>query len=318
MSYDPRLIPFTGQHEGFVRRAYRCPAGALTIGYGFTWGSKVFRDWWTSRHGRALQPSDTIEQADALYLLKLMIDAEYAQPVVKHAPSATPHAKAASIDMLFNCGLGAQKWTWFKALVRGDVRDAARHLKVTATTAKGRRLPGLVRRRTEAAAIMEFDRWPAWVKAPRTFASKEIKAVMPAWQLGADDFAQGVSWLVKLGYLADSGRSDRALISSATRRFQQAHPQLDTDGVLGRATLDQLQRVIDLKSKSAKGSAGTAAGAATGVADQTSAATGYGDLILYASLTVFVVGGIWLIWKYRDELALALRATGTLRKGDRT
>lgn len=317
MSYDPRLIPFTGQHEGFVRRAYRCPAGTLTIGYGFTWGSKVFRDWWMSRHGRSLKPNDTIEQADALYLLKLMIDAEYALPVLKQAPGATPHAKAASIDMLFNCGLGAQKWSWFKALVRGNVRDAARRLKVTATTAKGRRLPGLVRRRAEGAAIMEFDRWPAWVKAPRTFAPKEIKAVMPSWRLGADDFAQGVSWLVKLGYLADSARTNRPLISSATRRFQQAHPQLDADGVLGRATLDQLQRVIDLKSKSAKGSAGSAAGAATGVADQTAAATGYGDLILYTSLAVFVAGGIWLIWKYRDELALALRAPGTLRKGDR-
>jgi lysozyme len=38
--YDPRLIPFTGQHEGKVLRAYRCPAGAITIGFGFTWGSK--------------------------------------------------------------------------------------------------------------------------------------------------------------------------------------------------------------------------------------------------------------------------------------
>lgn len=304
--YDPRLIPFTGQHEGKVLRAYRCPAGVITIGFGFTWGSKIFREWWLTNKGAKLKLGDTIAEADAFFLLKALIDAEYAVPVMKRAPNATPHAKAAASDMLFNCGLGAAKWTWFAALVRGDIKDAARRLKVTATTAKGRRLPGLVRRRAEASTIMEFNRWPEWVKAPRTSAPKGIKAVMPSWRLGADDYAQAVEWLIQLGYLAGSSRSDKDLIASATRRFQEAHPQLDNDGVLGRATLDQLQRVVDLKAKSAKGAAGTGAGAATGVADQAAAATGYGDWILYGSIAVLVVGGVWLAWRYRDELSIAL------------
>jgi GH24 family phage-related lysozyme (muramidase) len=304
--YDPRLIPFTGQHEGKVLRAYRCPAGIITIGFGFTWGSKVFRDWWLDRHGRKLRLGDVIAEADAFFLLKALIDAEYAQPVLKRAPKASPHAKAAAIDMLFNCGLGATKWTWFKALVRGDVKDAARRLKVTATTAKGRRLPGLVRRRAEASTIMEFNRWPAWVKAPETSAPKEIKAVMPSWRLGADDYDQAVEWLIELGYLSVAVRPDKDLIASATRRFQEAHPQLDNDGILGRATLDQLQRVIDLKAKSTKGITSAAAGAATGVADQVTATTGYGDWILYGSIAVLVVGGVWLAWRYRDELSIAL------------
>ncbi|PHR20404.1 MAG: hypothetical protein COA37_15335 [Hoeflea sp.] len=304
-SYDPRLIPFTGQHEGKVLRAYRCPAGAITIGFGFTWGSKIFRDWWLANKGAKLKLGDTIAEADAFYLLKALIDAEYYGPVRKHAGHATPHAQAAATDMLFNCGLGAAKWTWFKALVRNDIKDAARRLKVTATKAKGRRLPGLIRRRAEAATIMEFNKWPAWVKEPRTSAPKEIKAVMPSWHLGADDFKQGVEWLIKLGYLAAGNANDRALITAATRRFQEAHPQLDNDGVLGRATLEQLQRVIDLKAKSAKGAAGAGAGAATGATDQATAATGYGDLILYGSLAVLVIGGAWLAWRYRDELAIA-------------
>jgi lysozyme len=173
----------------------------------------------------------------------------------KRAPNATPHAQAAATDMLFNCGLGATKWTWFKALVRNDVKDAARRLKVTATTAKGRRLPGLIRRRAEAATIMEFNKWPAWVKGTWTSAPKEMKAVMPSWLLGPDDFQQGVEWLIELGYLAAVSANDRSLIAAATRRFQEVHPQLDNDGVLGRATLDQLQRVIDLKAKSGKGAA---------------------------------------------------------------
>lgn len=315
--YHPNLIVFTGQHEGKVLRAYRCPAGVITIGFGFTWGSQIFREWWLTNHGRKLQLGDTIAEADAFFLLKALIDAEYALPVMKRAPKATPHAKAAAIDMLFNCGLGAAKWTWFTALVRNDIRDAARRLKVTATTAKGRRLPGLVRRRAEASAIMEFNRWPDWVKAPRTSAPKEIAAVMPAWRLGEDDFKQGADWLIQLGYLAEPARADKDLIAAATWRFQEAHPQLDNDGILGRATLDQLQRVIDLKAKSAKGAAGSAAGAATGAADHVAAATGYGDWILYGSLAVLVFGGIYLGWRYRDELALALKAQGTLREGGR-
>jgi lysozyme len=311
VDYDPRLIPFTGQHEGKVLRAYRCPAGAITIGFGFTWGSRIFREWWLERHGRKLRLGDVIAEADAFVLLKKLIDAEYATPVLKRAPNASPHAKAAGIDMLFNCGLGATKWTWFKALVRGDIKDAARRLKVTATTAKGRRLPGLVRRRAEASSIMEFNRWPAWVKAPRSSAPKEIKAVMPSWRLGADDYAKAVEWLIQLGYLSGSSLSDKDLIASATRHFQEAHPQLDNDGILGRATLDQLQRVIDLKANSAKGTATAGAGAATGVIDQAAAATGYGDWILYGSIAVLVVGGAWLAWRYRDELSIAFIASRT-------
>lgn len=315
LDYHPNLIVFTGQHEGMVLRAYRCPAGVMTIGFGFTWGSKVFKDWWLKRHGRQLRLGDTIAQADAFFLLKAIIDAEYSQPVKKHAPKASAHAKAAAIDMLFNCGLGAAKWTWFKALVRGDIKDAARRLKVTATTAKGRRLPGLVRRRAEASAIMEFNRWPTWVKAPRTSAPKQIAAAMPAWRLGEDDFKQGVGWLIKLCFLAEAAREDMKQVRSAVRRFQQAHPQLSNDGVMGRATLDQLQRVIDLKAKSAKGASGSAAGAATGAADHAAAVSGYGDLVLYGSLALLVVGGVYLAWRYHDEVRLALTGAGTLRKG---
>jgi len=317
LPYDPRLIPFTGHNEGKVLKAYRCPAGVITIGFGFTWGSKIFREWWLERHGRKLRLGDMISEADAFYLLKAIIDREYSKPVMSRAPKATPHAKAAAIDMLINCGLGAAKWTWFAALVRNDVRDSARRLKVTALTANGRRLPGLVRRRAEAATIMEFNKWPAWVKEPRTPAPKEIKAVMPSWHLGEDDRKQAIKWLIKLGYLAQSPKPNNDLIVSATRRFQGVHPQLDVDGILGRATLDQLQRVIDLKAKSAKGAAGSTAGAAAGASDHVAGATGYGDWILYGSLAVLVVGGAWLAWRYRDELALALKGSATLRKRGR-
>jgi len=305
-SYDPRLITFTGQHEGMVRKAYRCPAGVVTIGYGFTWGSQIFREWWLGQHGRALKLGDVISDADAARLLKIVIDHEYAPPVLKGAPRATPHAKAAAIDMVYNCGPGALKWKWFARLVEGAVPAAAKLLSTTATTAKGRRLPGLVRRRREAAAIMEHNRWPAWAVAPKSDNVQSIKEAMPAWRLGDDDYVQGLAWLVELGFLAEAGRGDPAQVKAAVHAFQAAHPQLTADGILGRATLDQLQRVIDLNAKGLKaigaGSLGTAGGA-TDVVVETS---GYGEWLIYGSLAFLAIAGLWLAWRYRDEIGIAL------------
>jgi hypothetical protein len=99
-SYDPRLIPFTGQHEGKVLRAYRCPAGVITIGFGFTWGSKIFRDWWLTNKGSQAEAWRHDRGGGCLLLLKALIDNEYSLPVAKRGPNATPHAKAAAIDML--------------------------------------------------------------------------------------------------------------------------------------------------------------------------------------------------------------------------
>lgn len=305
-SYDPRLISFTGSHEGMVKKAYRCPAGVITIGYGFTWGSKIFRDWWLGEHGRALKLGDVISDTDAAYLLKRLIDQEYAPPVLSGAPKATPHAKAAAIDMVFNCGPGALKWKWFASLVAGSVPAAARLLSTTATTAKGRRLPGLVRRRTEASIIMEYNRWPSWVKAPERDSPQAIKAAMPVWRLGEDDLAQGLDWLVELHFLSEVGRRDAAQVKAAVTRFQRSHPQLISDGILGRATLDQLQRVIDLNRKGLKAVGTGSLGAGAGAADVAAQATDYGDLVLYGSLAFLAVAGLWLAWTYRDEIGIAL------------
>ena len=304
--YDPRLIPWTGENEGKVLRAYRCPAGKITIGFGFTWGSSRFREWWMTERGQKLKLGDRISEADAIYLLKEAIDAEYAPPVLKGAPDATPHAKAAAIDMLFNCGIGAARWSWFKLLAAGKVSASAERFKVTGTTAKGRRLPGLVRRRAEGAAIMEFNRWPAHIKAPRAMTVEGLRK-SSGWRLGADDFSQGLKWLVELGYLAPGATGDDKLITAATRKFQGDHPQLDMDGVLGRATLDQLQRIIDLRKKAGGTAAGGVVVSGSGAADSTAQVSGYGDWLLYAGGAFLLLGLAWLAWTYRDEISIALK-----------
>lgn len=305
---DPRSYPFIGVHEGKVLKAYRCPAGVITIGYGFTMGSKIFAAIWREKHGRGLRLGDVISAADAMMLLRRLVDSEYAEPVERLAAGASPHAKGAAASMLYNCGLGAAKWRWFQMLARGLPSQAARLVRTTATTARGRRLPGLVRRRAEEADIMEFNRWPVWLKAdaparPGPMLDVDIKNSDAAAPM--DDCWQGMEWLKALGYW--NGDAAMAPRTAAIKRFQSDHRQLTVDGILGRATLDQLQRVMDLKRKGkATGGSGAVVSGA-GAADKVADASGYADFALYGGLAFAVIGCAVLAWMYRDELKIALK-----------
>ena len=320
--YDPRLVPFTGGHEGKVLKWYRDPTGTPTIGFGFTWASKIFREWFLKTRGRKMQPGDTMTEKEALYLLKLIIETEYLPPVLKAIDAAkasvSKHAVSASTDMGYNCGPGALKWSWFAKLLVGNVAEAARRYAVTALTSKGRRLAGLERRRKEGALILEHNIWPSWLKMPRAIETVEdIKAALPDWRLLPEDFEQGLAWLKQLGYfegLIPTG--DTEAVKAAVLAFQKDHPQLDNDGILGRATLDQLQRVIDLKKKAATTSVAGGAPAATGAAETATQTdvTGMSDVLIWGGLAVLVAGGIYLAWRYRDELSIAIRSTLTVRE----
>ena len=68
-----RLTPFLAQHEGFGSKAYRCPAGVFTIGYGMTMRSRVFADYWRRLKGRALKPGDRISREEADKALTAML-----------------------------------------------------------------------------------------------------------------------------------------------------------------------------------------------------------------------------------------------------
>ncbi len=308
MPCDVRTYPFVGHHEGGVLKAYRCPAGVVTIGFGFTMGSKLFANWWRGQYGRGLRLGDTISMTDALRLLRALIDSEYAVPVERDAPNATPHAKGAAASMLFNCGLGAAKWQWFAALAAGRIADAAAKIRVTATTANGRRLPGLVRRRQEEAAILESNQWPDWCKAPENTSSGAIVAAMPVSPLQPDDYAQGIKWLVELGYqhpeLTEIATSQKRSIVE----FQHDHKQLTVDGIMGRATLDQIQRAVDLKRKVkqavAVGSTPVAAGGAEKAGAPLIDISGAGDWLLYGGLALTALALAYLAYRYRDEIKI--------------
>lgn len=53
-------VAFTGGNEGFVSKFYKDPGGVGTIGFGFTWLSAAFRDYWMKTRGHKLRAGDTI------------------------------------------------------------------------------------------------------------------------------------------------------------------------------------------------------------------------------------------------------------------
>ena len=308
--YDLRLLPWAGGNEGFVARWYKDATGTGTIGYGFTWHSRVFREWWMKKYGRKMRPGDTITKTDSLMLLRLLIEEDYAPPLwakLKASGSQISlHAAAASIDMAYNCGAGALKWSWFKQLLAGKIRDAANRYRVTATTSKGRKLAGLVRRRKEGAAILEHNRWPAWVKAPKSPQPRHVENVLPVFKLDLEDFRQGVIWLQKLKFLKASDKTNVEALKAAILKFQRQHPQISNDGIMGRATFAQLQRVMDLQSNAGKTGAAGATGTGAGAVDVNAAASGYGEWIMFGSLTLTAAVLTYLAWTYRDEVKIAL------------
>ena len=284
---------FIAAHEGFVSKAYLCPAGVLTIGFGFTMGSKVFADYWRNKHGRALQMGDTITRAEADMLLQRMVDAEYGVAVNREiAPKKQHHYDGAS-SMTFNCGPGALKWKWAQALKSGNISEAARLLRTTATTANGRKLVGLVRRRAEEATLIQDGRYTG-VRYTIDDASKSTSK---------DAITEYQQMLKDLGYPVTVDGLDGLETRSAVKRFQTEH-DLVSDGIVGPATRATLIRALDAK-RANKASAGAGAAGGTGGA-VTAADPASMDAIWNAALWgiagLVIVGGIFFFIRYRGRI----------------
>lgn len=286
MRISERGRDFVGLHEGFVSRAYRCPAGVITIGYGFTNGSLVFRRYWQATRGRELRMGDTITREEADRLLTALLDEEYGAAVARGVEPRRQNHFDGATSMTFNCGPGALSWRWAQALRRGDIAEAARLLRTTATTANGRTLPGLVRRRAEEADLVQHG----------------IYKGLPRPAAGAPD--DEVRWvqtqLAALGY--DPGPID-GLMSPRTRNevkaFQLAHG-LVVDGIPGPATRAAIVRALDAKA----GNQATAGAAAAGGAAGTVAEGGALDptILLWALAAVALVAGAAWLWRNRGRI----------------
>lgn len=248
-----KLTPFLAAHEGFVSKAYRCPAGVLTIGYGMTMRSKVFAAYWQRQKGRSLKPGDRITRGEADEVLTKMLAAEYSPPVARVAPRAPQHAFDAASSVSYNCGPGSLKWKWAQALGRGDLRTSAKLLRNTAVTANGRRLAGLVRRRAEEADLLEYGRYGRYMaKQPPSVSAKR------------DDVKQYQGWLKTLGhYNGEIDGDPGPLTIGAVKNFQKKH-DLVVDGIVGPATRATMIRAMDARKAAQTAAGGGAVGGATG------------------------------------------------------
>lgn len=147
---------FIKLHEGFRSRAYLDPVGVLTIGIGFTWQSSSFREWWGRWKSTPFTRESTMTERDAYDALQYLVAREYGKAVNEFLGKRVPqHVYDAMVSAVFNLGPGALKWKWAAAAKRGDYKESARLLRRTGTTAKGKTLPGLVRRRKEEALLLE-------------------------------------------------------------------------------------------------------------------------------------------------------------------
>jgi lysozyme len=136
--------------EGLYLKAYLCPAGVPTIGYGHTRGVRL---------GQTI----TAAQADALLAQDLDEAAAAVDRLVK--VPITPEQRGSLASFVFNVGAdedaddvaeGLGDSTLLKLLNRGDYEGAAAEFgKWTKATVKGVKqdLPGLVKRRAAEAAL---------------------------------------------------------------------------------------------------------------------------------------------------------------------
>lgn len=124
-------------HEGLRLKAYRCPAGVLTIGYGTTSSAGVGK----IAEGMAI----TKIQAESMLVRSLEAFEQGVLAALKKPP--TQHQFDALVSFAYNVGVAAMaKSSVVRHLNAGDPAKAAEAFGLW-VKAGGRVLPGLVKRR---------------------------------------------------------------------------------------------------------------------------------------------------------------------------
>jgi lysozyme len=143
----PRALDLIKTFEGCSLRAYRCPAGVLTIGYGHT----------GPVDGHPITLSTVISQplAEALLAGDVRSVAEDIERATR--VKLTDGQFGALVSFAFNFGwarlAGSTLW---RKLQAGNAKGAAAEFDKW-TYAKGKNLPGLVRRRADERAMFESN-----------------------------------------------------------------------------------------------------------------------------------------------------------------
>ncbi len=188
------------QFEGLRLKAYRCPAGVLTIGYGHT----------SAAGAPEVRDGMRISAQEAEEILKRDL-AGFETAV---AGLAKKNLTQAQFDVLvsfgYNCGIGALKASTLLKRVNAGAFDAVPAELMKWTKAKGKELPGLVRRRRAEAAFwrglpigidkQEARTAPDLPLPPKTITqSKEANAAILAGGAGVVAAASEAMPLVREG-----------------------------------------------------------------------------------------------------------------------
>jgi lysozyme len=183
MKVSDRGIQFIRLHEGVRRKAYKDPVGILTIGVGFTMRSTSFQEWWRLNRRDPFTIHSTMTDAEIDDALAFLISREFGRAVNRFLGGDVPqHVYDAMVSAVFNLGVGALQWRWAQAAKAGDYARAAELLTVTGTTASGKRLDGLVRRRKEEALLLKSGVYTGVAAAPKPpveVAKPDIKPADP-------------------------------------------------------------------------------------------------------------------------------------------
>ncbi|MBO0129192.1 glycoside hydrolase family protein [Agrobacterium burrii] len=247
---------FVRLHEGNPLTAYLDPVGVPTIGTGFTMRSDSVRRELAKIGITKLMPGKTkITAAQSDAILDAVLAAEYVPAVVAGSPgSRKQHELDAAASVTFNLGVGAMKWTWADLWRKGQIQKAAAHLASNYNTAKGKKLPGLVRRRKEEALLFEKGIYTG------VGVTKEVTAEPPVLPDPVVKEAQELLTTAGLNPGAIDGWMG-AKTKAAVIAYQKAHPHLIADGIIGPATIAQLRRdagaAKDVVTKGASSAAGS-------------------------------------------------------------
>ena len=124
--------------EGLRLKAYVCPAGVLTIGYGST--------------GKHVKPGMVITELEAEQLLMKDLD-RFEQGVASFCPVATSNQFSALVSLSFNVGLESLRTSTLRRLHNeGKYGEAAEQFGKW-VRGGGKVLPGLVKRRAAERAL---------------------------------------------------------------------------------------------------------------------------------------------------------------------
>jgi lysozyme len=274
--------------EGVVLRAYRCPAGIWTIGAGLTAASGVVKP----------KAGMVITASEASRLLQDALHRNYEPAVAAAMPKARQHEFDAGVSFHFNTGAIARA-TWVKLWREHAEPGRIRNALLAWNKGGGKVLPGLTaRRKREYLLLVDGVYHGAALALPSKTNDALARIVVP---MDPAEILAVREAFERLGYPAGDHRG--AVSKSAVLAFQQKHG-LTVDGVLGRATLSTLQRMMDARTKSVPAVAAPAAGGAASVSGAAEAVSG----VPFASEILLGLGcafALYTAWSYRDAIAAA-------------